>query len=349
MYNWRFSFIIQYISVLSLSKIREVCNVKIDNVIKTEIHTSKKSSFKNTINKVWEYRALYVFLLPCTALFITFSYVPMLGLVMVFQHYDPVSGFLNSPWVGLENFQRIFSAPVFLRALKNTLIISGLKIVVEFPLPIIFALLLNELRSTRFKKTIQTITYMPNFVSWVIVAGVWYSMLSPSGGIINQILVNLHIVKEGIFFMQSKTWFYPIIIFTDVWKTLGFSAILYMASIAGIDVEQYQAACVDGAGRFKQAIYITLPGMKNTIILLLILSFSGILNAGFDQLWTMSNLAVRDVADILDTAVLRTLTSGSLEDLSVGAAMGFFKSFIGLLLFLIANAVSRKFKQESLI
>jgi putative aldouronate transport system permease protein len=323
--------------------------VKIDSVLEPKIVVGKKSSLKQTINKIWEYRVLYLFLLPCAILFITFSYIPMLGLVMVFQHYDPVSGFLNSPWVGLENFERIFSAPVFLRALKNTLIISGLKIIIEFPLPIIFALLLNEIRNTRFKKLVQTITYMPNFVSWVIVAGVWYSMLSPSGGIVNQILINLNIVKEGIFFMQSKAWFYPVIILTDVWKTLGFSAIMYMASIASIDVEQYQAACVDGAGRFKQAIYITLPGMKNTIMLLLILSFSGILNAGFDQLWTMGNLAVRDVADILDTAVLRTLTSGSLEDLSVGAAMGFFKSFIGLLLFLIANWVSRKFKQESLI
>lgn len=323
--------------------------MKMDNVLEPKIVVSKKSSLKKKMNKIWEYKVLYLFLLPCAILFITFSYIPMLGLVMVFQHYDPVSGFFNSPWVGLENFQRIFSAPVFLRALKNTLVISGLKIILEFPLPIIFALLLNELRHTRFKKIVQTITYMPNFVSWVIVAGVWYSMLSPSGGIINQILINLHIVKESIFFMQSKAWFYPIIILTDVWKTLGFSAIMYMASIASIDVELYQAACVDGAGRFKQAIYITLPGMKNTIMLLLILSFSGILNAGFDQLWTMGNLAVRDVADILDTAVLRTLTSGSLEDLSVGAAMGFFKSFIGLLLFLIANWVSRKFKQESLI
>jgi putative aldouronate transport system permease protein len=323
--------------------------VKPNIVSDTTFTVDRKSAFRMTMNKMWEYRVLYLFLLPCTALFLFFSYTPMLGLVMVFQHYDPVTGFLSSPWVGLENFQRIFSAPVFMRAMRNTVIISALKIFIEFPLPILFALLLNELRNMKFKKTIQTISYLPNFVSWVIVAGVWYNMLSPESGIVNQLLLNLGIVKEGVYFMQSTAWFYPIVIFTDVWKNLGFSAILYMSSIAGIDVEQYEAAYVDGAGRLKQAVYITLPGMKNTILLLLILSFSGLLNAGFDQMWTMGNLAVREVSDILDTAVLRTLTSGSLEDLSVGAAMGFFKSIVGFLLFLSANWISRRFKQETLI
>lgn len=321
-----------------------------DSIIKSSTAVSdRKASFERLRKKIWEYKVLYLFLLPGIILFLLFSYAPMFGLVIIFQHFNPVAGFFHSEWVGLDNFRRIFSAPVFMRALRNTFIISTLKLVIEFPLPIIFALFLNELRVIKFKKIVQTISYLPNFVSWVIVAGIWYKLLSPEEGLINQILMSMGVIDQEVFFMQSKAWFYPIILFTDVWKNLGFQAIFYLASIASVDPQLYEAAIVDGAGKFKQAIHITLPEMKNTIVLLLILAFSGLLNAGFDQLWTMGNLAVRDIADILDTAVLRSLTSGSVEDLSVGAAMGFFKSTIGLLLFFLANWFSRKMKQESII
>lgn len=309
---------------------------------------AKGSLFKK-LSKIWAYRVLYLFLLPGVVCFILFNYAPMLGLVMVFQHYDPISGFLHSQWVGLENLNRIFHSSVFLRALKNTCIISLLKLVVEFPVPIIFALLLNEIRMERFKKFVQTVSYLPNFISWVIVAGLWYKMLSPEDGIINQIIVGTGLADQGIFFMQSKNWFYPVILFTDLWKNLGFSAIFYLASIASVDIQLYEAAIVDGAGKFKQAFHITLPAMKNTIVLLLILNVSGLLSAGFDQLWTMGNMAVRDVADILDTAVLRTLTQGNIQDLSTGAAMGFFKSISGLALFLLANLLFRLMKQETIV
>lgn len=296
-----------------------------------------------------DHTTLYLFMLPGIILFLVFNYLPMFGVIMAFQRYDPVSGFFKSEWVGIKNFIEIFRLPSFILAFRNTLLIATIRLVVEFPMPIIFALLINELRVFKFKRTVQSISYLPNFISWVIVAGIWYQMLSPDTGIINQALVTLGVVDEPIFFMQNKGWFYPIIIFTSIWKNLGFSSILYMACIAAIDQEQYEAAVVDGAGRFRQMVYITWPGMRNTIVLLFILSVSGLLNAGFDQLWTMGNAAVRDMSEILDTLVLRYLTRGSFKDLSLGAAMGMFKSVVGLLLFFVANFVSRKFKQESLI
>ena len=294
------------------------------------------------------HRALYLFIVPGVVFFLVFSYAPMFGLVMVFQRYDPVSGFLGSPWVGLDNLRRIFQMREFARAFRNTLVISSLKLFIGFPVPIIFALMLNELTSVRFRKTTQTISYLPNFISWVVIAGIWYKVLAPSG-MVNQLLLDLGLIKEGINFMQDKRLFYGVIVFTDIWKGAGFSSILYLSAITSIDPEQYEAATVDGAGRLRRIWHITLPGMRNIIVLLFILSISGILNAGFDQLWTMSNVTVRDVAEILDTAVMRYLTSGSLNTLSLGAAMGFFKAVVGLVLFVVANWVSRLLKQESLI
>lgn len=295
-----------------------------------------------------KYRMLYLFLLPGALVLLVFAYLPMGGLVMVFQHYNPVHGFWGSEWAGFENFNRVFNSPVFFRSLRNTLIISSLKILIGFPMPIIFSLMLNELRRIHFRKTVQTIIYIPNFVSWVIVAGVWYSMLS-AGGVVNQLLMASGLIQEEILFMQRKDLFYGIIIFTDLWKSLGYNTIFYMAAITSIPVEIYEASMIDGAGRFKQAMLITLPALSGTIALLFILQVGGLLNAGFDQMWTMSNLAVRDIADILDTAVLRTLTSGSINDLSIGAALGMFKSVVGLILFLMTNWLCRKLNQESLI
>ena len=308
-----------------------------------------KRNAGRTLAKVWDYRVLYLFMLPGVLCLLAFSYAPMAGIVMVFQRYDPVSGFLGSQWTGLANFARLFSAPTFSRALRNTVVISLLKLFIEFPLPILFALLLNELRLAAFRRAVQTITYLPNLISWVIVAGLWYKLLSPDDGVVNRLLIGLGLAQEPIFFMQSRQWFYPVLLFTDVWKNLGFNAIFYLAAIATVDPEQYEAAVVDGAGRVRQAVSITLPAMRTTIVLLLILDASSLVNAGFDQLWTMGNMAVREVADILDTAVLRTLTQGSFQDLSVGAAMGLFKSVAGLALFLVANTIARVVRTESVL
>lgn len=223
-----------------------------------------------------------------------------------------------------------------------------LKLIVCFPMPILVSLLINELRRARVKKTIQTVVYIPNFVSWVIAAGLWYSLLGNSG-VVNSLLMGLGITQEPVMFMQSLGWFYPVILFTDLWKTLGYNTIFYMAAMSGISTEQYEAAMMDGAGRFKQAIYITLPSISKTIVLMFILQVGSLMSAGFDQMWTMSNLATRELSDILDTAVLRTLTSGTINDLSVGAAMGLFKSAISLGLFMVTNFLADKFDQGSLV
>ena len=297
---------------------------------------------------VKKYKWLYLFAFPGVVVLILFAYLPMVGLVMAFQQYDPVSGFFGSPWVGLYNFQRLFSTPTFGRAFRNTLIISTLKLIVCFPMPILVSLLINELRRARVKKTIQTVVYIPNFVSWVIAAGLWYSLLGNSG-VVNSLLMGLGITQEPVMFMQSLGWFYPAILFTDLWKTLGYNTIFYMAAMSGISTEQYEAAMMDGAGRFKQAIYITLPSISKTIVLMFILQVGSLMSAGFDQMWTMSNLATRELSDILDTAVLRTLTSGTINDLSVGAAMGLFKSAISLGLFMVTNFLADKFDQGSLV
>lgn len=295
-----------------------------------------------------KYRWLYLFALPGVIVLILFAYMPMVGLVMAFQRYDPVSGFLGSEFVGFSNFQRLFSTPTFGRAFRNTIIISLMKLVICFPMPVIFSLLINELRRERFKKTIQTVVYIPNFVSWVIASGIWYSLLG-SSGVVNNALMSLGVIQEPIMFMQSLGWFYPVILFTDLWKGLGYNTIFYMSAMSGVSEEQYEAAMIDGAGRFKQAIYITIPSISKTIVLMFILQVGSMMSAGFDQMWTMSNLATRELSDILDTAVLRTLTSGTVNDLSIGAAMGLFKSVISLALFMITNSLADKFDQGSLV
>ena len=311
----------------------------------------KRSAGRNAAKwkAVLAHKQLYLFILPIFVLTLIFNYAPMVGILMVFQDYDPMKGFLGSPFVGMANLIRLFKTPVFFSALRNSVVISLLRLFVEFPMPIFFALLLNELRRARFKKVVQTISYLPYFISWVIVAGIWYKLLSIDNGVVNDLLLRLGLISEPVYFMQRKDLFYPIILLTSLWKGVGYGSIYYLAAIAGADMELYEAASIDGAGRFKQALYITLPAMQGTIVLLLIYQISGLLNAGFDQLYTMGNIAVRDVGDILDTAVLRILLTGRISDMPLGAAMGFFKSVIGIILFIGANFVSRMFKQESVI
>ena len=309
----------------------------------------KSSKGSATWKAIVAHRALYLFILPVFVLALIFNYGPMAGILMVFQDFDPMKGFFGSPFVGIDNLRRLFSTPVFYTALRNTIVISLLRLFVEFPMPILFALLLNELRRARFKKVVQTISYLPHFISWVIVAGIWYKLLSIDNGVINDFLVRLGFVDEPVYFMQERQLFYPIILITSLWKGVGYGSIYYLAAIAGADQELYEAAAIDGAGRFKQAVHITIPAMQGTIVLLLIFQISGLLNAGFDQMYTMGNIATRELGDILDTAVLRILLTGRIRDMPLGAAMHFFKAVIGIILFIGANLLSRTLKQESII
>lgn len=298
---------------------------------------------------IWKQRWLFLFTIPGFIFFLIFAYAPLFGILMSFQEFDPALGFFKSPFVGLDNFKFIFSMPAFLGALRNTILISLLKISIGFPLGIIFALMINEITNMTFKRITQTITYLPYFISWVIVSGLFYKMLSIDSGLVNDILMKLGIVHEPIYFVGEKGYFYPLIILTDQWKNIGFGAIIYLAALAGINPELYEAAIVDGAGRLKRIWYISLPGMKDTIILLLILSASSLTSAGFDQLWTMMNINVREVGEILDTLILKTLTTQGIYGYGPGAAMGFFQSVTAFLLFLGANKLAKILKQESLI
>lgn len=313
------------------------------------VKVSKGEKINYYIKEVKKQKILLLFLLPAIISFIFFSYIPMIGNLMAFQAYDPFLGFFKSPFIGLDNFIFIFKMPNFLGALRNTVIISSLKIAIGFPLPIIFALFLNELNNMKFKRTIQTISYLPYFISWVIASGLWYKLLSIDGGAVNTALISTGIIHKPIYFVGENRLFYPLIILTDAWKNLGWSAIIYLASLAGINPELYEASIVDGAGKFKQAVHISLPGMKSTILLLFIFSLSSILNADFDQLYTMGNAAVRDVGEILDTLVLRMLQGGGINDMARGAAMGMFKTVVGFMLFIAANKLSQKLTGESII
>jgi putative aldouronate transport system permease protein len=238
--------------------------------------------------------------------------------------------------------------PNFLMALRNTLVISSLKILISFPAAIVFALLLNEVTRPLFKKSVQTISYLPYFVSWLIVSGLFYKLLSLEGPL-NEVLVSMHLVDKPILFLSDEGLFYPILIFTDIWKNIGWNSIIYLAALAGVDPELYEAARVDGAGRLRQMLHISLPSIKNVIILLFVLTLTSVLSADFDQLYTMGNPSVRKVGEILDTLVLKMLQGGTIRDYSYGAAMSFFKNTIGFVLFLVANYLLNRTQEKGVI
>lgn len=276
---------------------------------------------------------LFIMMLPGILWFALFHYLPMYGVIIAFKDYRAISGILGSEWVGLEHFQRLFGDPYFFKILWNTVYLSFLKLLWVFPAPIILALLLNEIRFDKFKRTVQTISYMPYFLSWVIVSGLVLEALSPSTGIVNNVI--RFFGGDPIFFVTEVHWFRAVLVSSELWKTMGYSSIIYLASIAGIDPQLYESAVIDGAGRFKRAIYITLPSLIPVISILLILSISSLFNAGFDQIINLYNPQVYDVADIIDTYVFRTGLAGA--QYSYATAVGVFKSVAAFILLVSAN------------
>jgi len=268
---------------------------------------------------------LHLMLLPAVLFTFVFSYIPMGGIVIAFQNFIPAKGlFGDQVWNGLDNFKYLLSLPSFLSALRNTLIIALSKMMLGLAVPIMVSLLLNEAGGKYFKRSIQTIIYLPHFISWVVLAGIFIEMLSPSSGIINKVLKVLDI--EPIFFLGSNTWFRPTIIITDSWKNFGFSTIIYVAAISGVDPGLYESALMDGAGRIRQAFNITIPCISSTIILLSVLSMGNILNAGFDQIFNLYNPIVYQSGDIFDTFVYRM---GIVQaQYGVATAAGLFKSAV---------------------
>lgn len=280
---------------------------------------------------------LWWMFLPCAAYYFIFDYIPMSGLMISFKEYSIHQGMLGSEWVGLKHFVALFSGPDFANALLNTILISIIKITLGFFAPVIFALLLNEVRIMFLSRGIQILSLLPHLFSWVILASIFRLIFSTNGPA-NEIL-SLAGIEKPVGWLSDDFWFLTVIIITDVWKGLGIGAIIYLASIAAIPVQLYESAEIDGANRFQQIRYVTIPHLVPTMVVLLILSLGGFLSAGFDQIYNMYNPLVYDVADIIDTYVLRMLTSLNFE---IATAAGMFKSVVALILIITANYIAKR-------
>ena len=290
--------------------------------------------------------ALSLMFVPVIVYFVIFKYIPMGGIVIAFKNYKISQGIWGSAWCGLDNFTKAFNTPTFARAVRNTLEISGLKLLFGFPAPIILALMLNEVSHVRFKKTVQTITYLPHFLSWVVLAGMFQQLLSPNNGAVNALLKQFFGVEESIYFLGNNKYFRGTLIVTDIWKNVGWSSILYLATISGIDPSLYEAATVDGASRWQCTRYITIPSLVSTIVIMLILSIGSIMDAGFDQVFNLYNSAVYQTGDIIDTYVYRY----GLGDMkySLATAVGLFKNVIAFVLVVGTNMITRKISGEGI-
>lgn len=290
------------------------------------------------------YRLFYLMMLPGLLYFAVFRYLPMFGLVIAFKDYDIFKGIWASEWVGLKNFRELFHSSDFWNVLTNTLKISFAKIVIGFPIPIILAILLNEMRSVRFKKVIQTLLYLPHFLSWVVIGGIMLNLFSPVFGLAGEFFRATGIEPMNI--LAQKSTIFGVVIASDVWKECGWSTIIFLAALTQVDASLYEAAKMDGANRFKQMIYITLPAISGVIILLLILRIGKIMNAGFKQILVLQNAVTRESIDIFDTYVYREgLQRG---EYSFSSTVDMFKSVVAFIMVVGADKISKKFGEEGL-
>lgn len=302
---------------------------------------------KSFILTMLDQKYLYFMSLPFIIWLLIFNYVPLWGWLMAFQNYKPGKNILQQKWVGLSNFHELFADERFYLVLRNTLAMSIMGLIVGFTVPIIFALLINELRGQLFKRTIQTVSYLPHFVSWVVVAGLVSKMLSTDGGAVNQVLMMLHITDHPIQFMAKPTWFWGIVTSADMWKETGWNSIIYLAAMAGISPELYEAATVDGAGRFRRMWYITLPGIRPTFMVLLILSIGNLISIGFEKQFLLGNPLVNDYSEVLDIYALKY--GIQMSRYSYGTAIGMFNSVVSIFLVFTANAIYKKITKETII
>ncbi|MDQ0655963.1 sugar ABC transporter permease [Paenibacillus sp. W2I17] len=312
---------------------------KIESVYRKSLAAERR---RNIWNGVKRDRFLYLLALPGIVFFILFKYVPMWGIVISFQDYSPYQGMWASSWVGFKHYIRFFSNPDFLILFRNTMAINLLSLIFFFPLPILLSVMMNELRGNKFRKTIQSIVYLPHFLSWVIIVGITFLLLSTGEGIINQLLVAAGLNK--IDFLTNPNYFWGLLTVQSIWKDAGWGTVLFLAAMAGIDPQLNEAAKIDGAGRFRQIWHITLPGIRSVVIILLILRIGHIMDVGFEQVFLMMNGAVSEVADVFDTYVYRLgIKQGQL---SFSTAVGVFKSVVGLILVIGANKLAKKFGEE---
>ncbi|AGA57395.1 ABC-type polysaccharide transport system, permease component [Thermobacillus composti KWC4] len=303
-----------------------------------------KSGLAGFLKFVVRHRALYIMLIPGLAYLIIFKYIPLAGSVIAFQDFNIFRGIWNSPWVGFKWFEQFFTYPQLRRLLFNTIIISFYQLIFAFPAPILLALLLNEVRKMAFKRTVQTIVYLPHFFSWTIVFGFTYMILSVQTGLLNSLIESLGF--ERINFLQKAEYFRTIIVGTGIWKETGWSAIIFLAALAGINPSLYEAAKIDGANRFRQLWHITLPGILPTIVIMLLLRIGNILDLGAEQIYMFLNELTYRTGDVLDTYTYRIGILGG--QYSLTTAIGLFKSVVGFLLMVTANQLSKKITGEGL-
>ncbi|QGG58618.1 ABC transporter permease subunit [Paenibacillus sp. B01] len=289
-------------------------------------------------------RYLYLLLLPGLLLVLVFKYMPMYGVIIAFQEYNIYKGITGSEWVGFDQFTRLFNSPDFTEILGNTIIISVYKLIASFTLPIILALLLNELRSKLFKRFAQSVVYLPHFISWVIFSGILITFLNPVDGLVNLILQRFGVMP--IDFLGDVRYFRSILVISDIYKEVGWGTIIYLAAIAGVSADLYEAARIDGANKLKQTWHVTLPAIRPVILILVILSLANILEAGFQQIFLLYNPLVYDVADIIDTYVYRVGIQEA--NYSYATAAGLFKSAVAMTLILTVNTIVKKSGQEGL-
>lgn len=294
---------------------------------------------KDVVRDKW----LYLLLLPGIVFLIIFRYIPIFGNVIAFMDYNPFDTSQNV-WVGLKHFQDLLTRPQFLQVFGNTLYISILKMVCGFPIPIILALMMNEMKNLKFKKVAQTLLYLPNFISWVVLAGLIMNMLDPDTGVVTGIINSIS--GEQVQVLTDTRYFVPMLVITDIYKGAGWGTIIYFAALSGIDPQLYEAAEIDGARKWKQLLHITLPSITPTIVVMLILSCNNIVNAGFDQIFMLYTALVYSVADIIDTYVYRIGIKNA--DYSFSTAAGLFKSVIALVMILIVNTVAKKTGNEGI-
>jgi len=288
---------------------------------------------------------MLILVVPFVIYIIIFYYIPMFGVIGAFEDYSPVYGFFHSPWVGLKFFKYFLSGYYFKTILKNTVGISFLKLFFGFPAPIIFALLLNEMKALKFKKLTQTISYLPYFISWVVVIGIVGRMLSIDGGIVNNVLMDVFGMKEPIVFLQEPQYMWPLAVITDIWKGLGMSSIIYLATLTSINPELYESAAIDGANRWQKMFYISWPGIKPTVVMLFIFAAGGLFGSNFDQMWQLgTSPTVRSTAEVFDTYIMREGFQNA--NYSLGIAAGLMVSVVSFLLLLLVNSFAKIMGEE---
>ncbi len=310
--------------------------------VKNNISLHEK--IKNTLQYIYKKRFLYLLLIPGVIYFVIFNYLPMYGIIIAFKDFNFAKGILKSEWIGFENFRYMFGLDDFYKVFWNSLYLGILRMVFGFPFPIILALLLNEIKNRTYQRITQTILYLPHFISWVVIGGILVNFLSPAWGLVNISLKQIGV--EPVFFMAEEKYFRPIVILSSIWKESGWGTIIYLAAMAGINVELYEAAEMDGANRLQKLWHITLPCIKSTVVVMLILRLGQIMGNGFEQIFVLQNPMNLGVAEVFETYTYRVGVVGG--RFSFGTTVGLFTSVIGTILILISNKVATLLKEDGI-